>query len=146
MTRNKTLLLAAFALSALSAPAFAAAPSPTDILSGDLSSTEVVPLGRMSADLLGDKEMATPKDPTMSASDLANESGAQNTVIQSITDQQLVASNSNNIVAAGNDVNFGDVSFGAGAFTGFNGLGIINVNTGANSNLQGAIGVNIIPN
>ena len=146
MTRNKTLLLAAFALSALSAPAFAATPGPAEILSGAPASAEVVQVGKMSADLLGDKEMAAPKDAAMSASDLADESGAQNTVIQSITDQKLLAQNSDNIVAAGNDVKFGDVSFGAGALTGFNGLGIINVNTGANSNLQGAIGVNIIPN
>lgn len=153
MTRNRTLLLAAIAMSAFAAPALAATaqaptPGPADILSGAPASREMVQPARVVMDLLGDSEVATPKSKNgqMSADDLAEESGAQNTVIQAVTDQTLVAQNKDNIVAAGGDVTFGDVSFGAGAFTGFNGLGIINVNTGANSNLQGAIGVNIIPN
>jgi hypothetical protein len=149
MTRNKTFLVTVAALSVFAAPALAAIPGPADILAGAPGSAEVVQpaqAGSLGMDLLGDREVAAAKDGLMSAKDLADESGAQNTVIQAVTDQKLIAANSENFVAAGNDVNFGDVSFGAGAFTGFNGLGVINVNTGANSNLQGAIGVNIIPN
>jgi hypothetical protein len=153
MTRNRTILLTAIALSAFAAPALAAAPlapapGPTEILSGTPASHEMAPHSWIALDLLGDKEVASvgPKDGKMSADDLAEESGAQNTVVQAVTDQSLMAQNKDNIVAAGDSVTFGDVSFGAGAFTGFNGIGIINVNTGANSNLQGAIGVNIVPN
>jgi hypothetical protein len=147
MTRIKTLLLTAIAMSVVSAPALAASPAPADLLSGDLGGREMARpvLANANADYLSDNELAPKSDGLMSAEDLKEESGAADTSIAGV-DQQQIAQNANNIVKAGNDVNFGDVSIAQGAFTGFNGIGVFNVNTGANSNLQGSIGVAIVPN
>lgn len=149
MTRNKTLLLTAFAMSVVAAPALASSPAPADLLSGDLGSRELASPARIGADFLADKELAakstTPNQGLMSSDDLKEESGAADTSIASV-DQSQIAQNANNLVKAGGDINFGDVGIAEGAFTGFNGIGVFNINTGANSNLQGTIGVAIVPN
>jgi hypothetical protein len=147
MTRIKTLLLTAFAMSVVSAPALAANLAPADLLSGDLGSREMArpTLANANADYLADNELAPRSDGLMSSEDLKEESGAADTSIAAV-DQSQTAQNAFNSVKAGGDVNFGDVTVAQGAFTGFNGIGVFNVNTGANSNLQGSIGVAIVPN
>jgi len=147
MFRTVSSVLAAMAVAAIAAPAMAEGADPAAILAGAPASAELSQPAldyakAVSADALKDEAGAE----AMSAQALEETSGAQNTVIQSVTDQNLVASNSGNKVEAGGGITFGDVSFGDNAFTGFNGLGVIVVNTGANNNLQGAIGVNIVPN
>jgi len=132
MFKIATSVLAALTV-AIAGPAMALGSDPAAILAGDANSVELA-------------QPAIETAQTMSAEALEQTSGAQNTLIQAVTDQKLIAANSNNSVMAGDNITFGDVSFGDNAFTGFNGLGVIVVNTGANNNLQGAIGVNIIPN
>jgi hypothetical protein len=56
--------------------------------------------------------------------------------------QTLTATNSGNTI--GGDLISGDVSFSEAAMDGFNGVGNVVINTGANSNLQGNILVTVI--
>jgi hypothetical protein len=147
MFRIVTSVLAALTVAAFAAPALAEGADPAAILAGSPASAELSQPAldyamSFGANALKDEAGAE----EMSAKALEETSGAANTVIQSVTDQKLIAANSGNTVEVGGGISFGDVSFGDNAFTGFNGLGVIVVNTGANNNLQGAIGVNIVPN
>ena len=58
------------------------------------------------------------------------------------SDQLLHAVNSGNSINAGS-VASGDISIGANAFSGFDGIGNFVMNTGHNNNLQGAVTVNV---
>jgi hypothetical protein len=79
--------------------------------------------------------------------DLAEMSGGQDTTIPNIygvlTSQTETATNTNNMVAAGNNVSSGDVNLGQDAFQGFAGIGNFVVNTGHNNNLLGSLSVAI---
>ncbi|MBP2157856.1 MULTISPECIES: hypothetical protein [Asticcacaulis] len=67
---------------------------------------------------------------------------AQGVEINTISDQDLNAVNSGNTIVA-NTLTNGDISFSAGALSGFSGVGNFVTNTGNNSNLQGSISVTI---
>jgi len=59
------------------------------------------------------------------------------------SDQLLKATNSGNSVTA-NTVGSGGITFAGGAFAGYNGIGNFVMNSGNNSNLHGAITINIV--
>lgn len=63
-------------------------------------------------------------------------------VVVAASEQLLQATNSGNSVN-GQTVGSGDIVIGAGAFSGFNGIGNFVMNSGHNNNLQGAITINI---
>ena len=67
---------------------------------------------------------------------------AQGVEINTLSDQDLSAVNSGNTIVA-NTLTNGDISFSAGALSGFSGVGNFVTNTGNNSNLQGSISVTI---
>jgi hypothetical protein len=79
----------------------------------------------------------------LSASDLADLSGGASPTGVAITKQTLTAVNSGNSLNAGS-ITTGDVSIGAGAFNGFNGVGNFVFNTGNNNNVQGSLSVTIV--
>jgi len=79
----------------------------------------------------------------LSASDLAALSGGASPSGVAITKQTLTAVNSGNSLNA-DTITTGDVSIGAGAFNGFNGVGNFVFNTGNNNNVQGSLSVTII--
>lgn len=69
--------------------------------------------------------------------------GREGVVIVVATSEQLLhATNSGNSVN-GQIIGSGDLTIGAGAFSGFNGIGNFVMNSGHNNNLQGAITINI---
>ncbi|MDP3175708.1 MAG: hypothetical protein Q8M88_14845 [Phenylobacterium sp.] len=82
---------------------------------------------------------------SMSADEMAATSGGANTVTNlAISDQDLEAINKDNSVnTGGGDYRSGDVTFSPGALVGFNGIGNVTVNTGANANVMGSISVTI---
>lgn len=80
---------------------------------------------------------------TVDAADLAAISGGDVHVEDSImSTQELTAVNSDNSITG--DVHAGDVNLSGDALRGFNGVGNFVVNTGAQSNLQGSITINIL--
>jgi hypothetical protein len=78
-------------------------------------------------------------------SDLADMSGGTATTPLNVvlTTQNLTATNTGNVVSAGNNVSSGDVNLGPNAFQGFGGIGNFVVNTGHNNNLLGSLSVAI---
>lgn len=74
--------------------------------------------------------------------DLETMSGGQ-AVVVAISNHELEAINRNNTINA-DTVGSGDVSIGASAFDGFNGIGNFVINTGHNNNLQGSLSVNVV--
>lgn len=76
-------------------------------------------------------------------SDLADLSGGASPTGVAITNQTLTAVNSGNSINA-DSVTTGNVSVGAGAFNGFNGVGNFVFNTGNNNNVQGSLSVTIM--
>lgn len=80
---------------------------------------------------------------TVESSDLAEMRGGDVHVEDSImSTQELTAVNSDNQIVG--DVHAGDVNLSGDALRGFNGVGNFVVNTGAQSNLQGSITINIL--
>lgn len=80
---------------------------------------------------------------TVDASDLADISGGDVHVEDSImSTQELTAINSDNEIIG--NVHAGDVNLSNDALRGFSGVGNFVVNTGAQSNLQGSITINIL--
>ncbi len=79
----------------------------------------------------------------LSTDDLAALSGGASPSGVAITNQTLTAVNSGNGIYA-DSVTTGNVSVGAGAFNGFNGVGNFVFNTGNNNNVQGSLSVTII--
>jgi|KBSSwiStaDraftv2_1062776.scaffolds.fasta_scaffold54200_5 hypothetical protein len=142
MSRIATTLAASFVL-AVALPGLARASEADSVLAGEAGTLELVPIAapapvQASADQTG-------QDSELASDDLTDISAGADTVNAAVTNQQLAATNENNKVITGGDFNTGDVSLGANAFTGFAGVGVFVVNTGANSNLQGSIGVSIVP-
>jgi len=68
--------------------------------------------------------------------------GRQGVTVVAASEQLLNAINSGNSVN-GQTIGSGDIVIGAGAFSGFNGIGNFVMNSGHNNNLQGAITINI---
>jgi len=150
MSRIATTLLASLALAA-AVPGLAFASDAESVLSGDLNAVELAPgnlLDLMNAaqdDAAKTGEAAAAKADeaaAMTADDLKGVAGGQN-INEAITNQELIAQSSDNTIVTGGDFLTGNVSIGS--FTGFNGVGVFVVNTGANSNLQGSIGVTVAP-
>lgn len=79
----------------------------------------------------------------LSSGDLATLSGGASPSGVAITKQTLTAVNSGNSLSADN-ITTGDISVGAGAFNGFNGVGNFVFNTGNNNNVQGSLSVTIM--
>lgn len=75
--------------------------------------------------------------------DLGSTRAGADTAYAAVTDQTLSAVNSGNAITAAS-VTTGAIGFGAGALSGFNGVGNFVMNTGNNNNLQGAITVNVL--
>jgi hypothetical protein len=137
------MLAASFVL-AVALPSLACASEADSVLSGEAGTLELVPA--VATPTVQANADQTGQDPELAADDLTDISAGADTVNAAITNQQLAATNENNkIITGGGDLNTGDVSLGANAFTGFAGVGVFVVNTGANSNLQGSIGVSIVP-
>lgn len=61
----------------------------------------------------------------------------------SLTDQDLTAVNTGNVINAGN-VGSGAISMSDAALAGFNGIGNFTFNTGHNNNLQSSLSVTVI--
>jgi hypothetical protein len=146
MSRIATTLLASLALAA-AIPGLAFASDAESVLSGDLSAMELAPgaVTDFSNGLAADTEKTgeSAKDSgAMTADDLKGIAGGQN-INEAITNQELVAQSTDNTIVTGGDFVTGNVSIGS--FTGFNGVGVFVVNTGANSTLQGSIGVTVAP-
>jgi hypothetical protein len=147
MSRIATTLLASLALAA-AVPGLAFASDAESVLSGDLSAVELAP-GAVTDFATGlatdaDKTGEAAKDAgAMTADDLKAIAGGQN-ITEAVTNQELIAQSTDNTIVTGGDFLTGNVSIGS--FTGFNGVGVFVVNTGANSTLQGSIGVTVVPN
>jgi hypothetical protein len=75
---------------------------------------------------------------------LAGVSGGTSIGDITLTNQNLTATATDNQINAGTVVS-GGVTFGANAFTGFNGIGNFVVNTGNNNILQGSLSVTVAP-
>jgi hypothetical protein len=147
MSRIATSLAASLVF-VLAAPSFARASDAEDLLSGDMRMVELSPA--IAAAATQQPAYPVPAQPAddgaLGAQDMTDiAAGEDTTVNAAITNQNLAATNEKNTVSAGGDVNTGGVSLGPNAFTGFAGVGVFVVNTGANSNLQGSIGVSIVP-
>jgi hypothetical protein len=86
-----------------------------------------------------------PADTTevLSMDDMDALSGGTGVEVIVITDQVLTANNNGNTVI-GDTVGSGDVTLGAGAFSGYSGLGNFVINTGHNNNLQSSMNVSIV--
>lgn len=65
------------------------------------------------------------------------------TLIKSVSDQELTAVSSGNSIVA-NTVGSGSISLQGNAFSAFNGVGNIMMNTGHNNNLQSSMSVTVI--
>jgi hypothetical protein len=131
-------------------PSLALASDAENLLSGDLRTVELSQAVMAEAARSAQDETAqtsgTTQEGQLNAQELTDISAREDTTVNAaITNQQLAATNENNTVAANGDINTGAVSLGPNAFTGFAGVGVFVVNTGANSNLQGSIGVSIVP-
>lgn len=79
----------------------------------------------------------------LSMEDMDALSGGTGVDIVTITEQTLTAVNNGNSVIADN-VSSGQVNLGAGAFSGYSGLGNFVINTGHNNNLQSSMNVSIV--
>lgn len=88
------------------------------------------------ADVTADAEV-------MSNDDLSDLAGGTGVTIAAITNQTLTAINTGNSVN-GESVTSGDVSIGANAFSGFDGVGNFVINTGHNNNLQSSMNVTVV--
>ncbi|MGH6985691.1 MAG: hypothetical protein ACRED9_02470 [Caulobacteraceae bacterium] len=80
----------------------------------------------------------------LATSDLGSISAGQGTTYNTVTTQTLGATDTGNSIVAGTVTN-GDVNVGAGAFSGFNGVGNFVVNTGNNNIVQGTLSVTVVP-
>ncbi|MDD3838113.1 MAG: hypothetical protein WCY15_14555 [Phenylobacterium sp.] len=87
-------------------------------------------------------ESQEPQRRRLQEAELSAYNGGQDAGVQVQATQTLTATNSGNTI--GGDLNSGDVSFSEAAMDGFNGVGNVVINTGANSNLQGNILVTVI--
>lgn len=159
MSRKISMMLASVAsISLLAAPVLAAAaetpqiPDLAALGSSALDQAEVKPSTHGAADLAVQQNpqyepLVDPMNELdkglakLDPADLGGVAGGQ-TVLQAISTQTLEATSSNNTVQAGT-LNTGAVSFAPGALSGFNGLGNLVVNTGANNVVQGAINLSI---
>ncbi|MGH7017610.1 MAG: hypothetical protein ACRED8_11095, partial [Caulobacteraceae bacterium] len=72
----------------------------------------------------------------LATSNLGSISAGQGITYNTMTNQTLGATDTGNSIVAGTVTN-GDVNVGAGAFSGFNGVGNFVVNTGNNNIVQG---------
>jgi hypothetical protein len=89
-------------------------------------------------------QAATPADEeVMSSDDLNDLSGGTGVTAVVLTDQTLTAVNSGNSVT-GNTVDSGQVTIGANAFSGYDGVGNFIINTGHNNNLQSSMNVTVV--
>jgi hypothetical protein len=79
----------------------------------------------------------------LSMEDMDALSGGTGVDIVTITEQTLTAVNNGNSVIA-DTVGSGQVNLGAGAFSGYSGLGNFVINTGHNNNLQSSMNVSIV--
>ncbi len=78
----------------------------------------------------------------LSLSDLDGISAGTDTSYNVITNQQLTATNSGNMINAVTVTN-GNISFAGNALSGYNGVGNFVMNTGNNNNLQGSVNVSV---
>lgn len=128
---------------ALATPAFAsdpASPAPETV-----PAPEAVVTAATSPDAVGQPTVAETDAadlPVMSEDDLGDVAG-QGVEVNVLTDQDLTAVNSGNIVNADVITN-GSINFTQGALSGFSGVGNFVSNTGNNNNLQGSISVTVI--
>ena len=60
-----------------------------------------------------------------------------------VTEQDLSATNTGNAIVA-NQITNGPISVGANAFSGFNGVGNVLLNTGNQNNIQGSLSVTVV--
>jgi len=87
----------------------------------------------------------------ISDSELEGMSGGQATMPTSVsmvlTNQSQTATNGDNTVSAGGNVDTGVVNLGQDAFKGFAGIGNVMINTGNNNNLLGnlSVAINMAP-
>ncbi len=79
----------------------------------------------------------------LSMEDMDALAGGTGVDIVMITDQTLTAINTGNTVT-GETVGSGQVNLGAGAFSGYSGLGNFVINTGHNNNLQSSMSVSVV--
>lgn len=79
----------------------------------------------------------------LSMEDMDALAGGTGVDIVMITDQTLTAINTGNIVT-GETIGSGQVNLGAGAFSGYSGLGNFVINTGHNNNLQSSMSVSVV--
>ncbi|HEY8617348.1 hypothetical protein [Phenylobacterium sp.] len=86
---------------------------------------------------------SAPAERALSLAEMEGASGGQGVSVEVLTRQQLSGTTSGNTVNAGT-LTSGDVSFGAEALDGFNGIGNFVINTGANNTLQGAINISVV--
>ncbi len=86
---------------------------------------------------------AAPTDPApLSLNDLDGISAGTDTSYNVITNQQLTATNSGNMINAMTVTN-GNISFAGNALSGYNGVGNFVMNTGNNNNLLGSVSVSV---
>lgn len=82
--------------------------------------------------------------PAASDAELAKLAGGKETsTAMALTEQDLTAVNSGNTITAGS-VTSGAITLRDNAFSGFNGVGNIIMNTGHNNNLQSSMSVTIV--
>lgn len=92
-----------------------------------------------------DPPLSVPVDAAevLSMEDMDALAGGTGVDIVMITDQTLTAINTGNTVT-GETVGSGQVNLGAGAFSGYSGLGNFVINTGHNNNLQSSMSVSVV--
>lgn len=79
----------------------------------------------------------------LSAADMDALSGGTGVDVNTLTEQTLSAVNAGNSVN-GETVSSGQLSIGANAFSGYNGVGNFVINTGHNNNLQSSMNVSVV--
>jgi len=118
-----TAVLAALVLGASAAPGSGQEPPPTPPPSPPV-------------------QVAPSQPRPLGPADLRAMNGRAGVTVVVASNQLLHATNSGNTMQAGT-IGSGAINLGAGAFTGFSGIGNFVMNTGHNNNLQGAITINI---
>lgn len=88
-------------------------------------------------------EAAFAQDDVLSLEDLDQLAGGEGVEINMLTAQTLTAINSGNKVI-GQVVTSGDLTIGANAFSGYDGVGNFVLNTGHNNNLQSSLNISIV--
>lgn len=124
---RKFAILLSLAMSATAAPVWAQAIAPPE---------DIAPLTAAEDPFV----LAQPEPLSLASLEAESAQGSETMVL---SDQQLAATNSGNSVVA-NVLQTGDVAFSANALAGFSGVGNFVINTGNNSNIQGAISVTIV--